>query len=82
MQQVQLTFKQLAEAALKLGATPTPNAIRVWRQRGIPHRYQVKLMQHFNGALKIIDWSPDGDAIATIARPPTLADICRERFGG
>src|ERR1700730_3799668 len=80
MQQVQLTFKQLAEAALKLGATP--NAIRVWRQRGIPHRYQVKLMQHFNGALKIIDWSPDGDAIATIARPPTLADICREKFRG
>ena len=72
MQQVQLTFKQLAEAALKLGATP--NAIRVWRQRGIPHRYQVKLMQHFNGALKIIDWSLDGDAIATIARPPTLAE--------
>jgi hypothetical protein len=66
MQQVQLTFNQLAEAALELGATP--NAIRVWRQRGIPHRYQVKLMQHFNGALKIIDWSPDGDAIATIAR--------------
>jgi hypothetical protein len=51
MQQVQLTFKQLAEAALELGATP--NAIRVWRQRGIPYRYQVKLMQHFNGALKI-----------------------------
>jgi hypothetical protein len=67
MQQVQLTFKQLAEAAIELGATP--NAIRVWRQRGIPYRYQVKLMQHFNGALKIIDWSPDGDAIATIARP-------------
>jgi len=43
MQQVQLTFKQLAEAALKLGATP--NAIRVWRQCGIPHRYQVKLMR-------------------------------------
>jgi hypothetical protein len=78
MQQVQLTFKQLAEAALELGATP--NAIRVWRQRGIPHRYQVKLMEHFNGALKIIDWSPD--AVASIARPPTLADICRERFGG
>ena len=36
MQQDQLTFKQLAEAALELGATP--NAIRVWRQRGIPHR--------------------------------------------
>jgi hypothetical protein len=49
MQQVQLTFKQLAEAAIELGATP--NAIRVWRQRGIPYRYQVKLMQHFNGAL-------------------------------
>src|ERR1700732_649023 len=58
MQQVQLTFKQLAEAAIELGTTP--NAIRVWRQRGIPYRYQVKLMQHFNGALKII---------ATIARP-------------
>jgi hypothetical protein len=80
MQQVQLTFKQLAEAAIELGATP--NAIRVWRQRGIPYRYQVKLMQHFNGALKIIDWSPDGDAIATIARPPRLADICREKFRG
>jgi hypothetical protein len=80
MRQVELTFKQLAEAALELGATP--NAIRVWRQRGVPHRYQVRLMQHFNGALKIIDWSRDDDAIATIARPPTLADICRERFGG
>jgi hypothetical protein len=79
MQQVQLTFKQLAEAALELGATP--NAIRV-RQRGVPHRYQVKLMEHFDGAIAITDWSPDGDAVATIARPPTLADICRERFGG
>ena len=80
MQQVQLTFKQLAEAAVKLGATP--NAIRVWRQRSIPHHWQVKLIQHFDGAIAITDWSPDGDAVATIAHPPTLADICRERFGG
>ena len=80
MQHVQLTFKQLAEAAVKLGATP--NAIRVWRQRGIPHRWQVKLMQHFDGAIAITDWSPDGDAVATIARPPTLADICHKKFGG
>jgi hypothetical protein len=78
MEQVQITFKELAEVALSWGVKP--NAIRVWRQRGFPLRYQIKLMEHFNGALKIIDWSPD--AIATIAGPPTLADICRERFGG
>jgi hypothetical protein len=32
-------------------------------------------MQHFNGALKIIDWSPDGDAIATIARCDRPVDL-------
>jgi hypothetical protein len=67
MEQVQITFKELAEVALSWGVKP--NAIRVWRQRGIPLRYQIKLMEHFNG-----------DAVASIARPPTLADICRERF--
>jgi hypothetical protein len=75
MQQVQLTFKQLAEAALKLGATP--NAIRVWRQRGIPHRYQVKLMQHFNGALKIIDWSHRYNRAASNARRHLPGEVWR-----
>jgi hypothetical protein len=39
-------------------------------------------MQHFDGAIAITDWSPDGDAVASIARPPTLADICHKKFGG
>jgi hypothetical protein len=64
-----VTFKQIAEIALSWGVKP--NAIRVWRQRAIPYRYQLKLLQHFGQSFTITDWSPD--TTAAVEKPSIAA---------
>jgi hypothetical protein len=33
--------------------------LRVWRQRAISYRHQLKLLHHFGQTFTITDWSPD-----------------------
>jgi transposase-like protein len=60
-----VTFKPIAEIALSWGVKP--NTLRVWRQRAIPYRYQLKLLQHFGQSFTITDWSPD--IMASVEKP-------------
>src|ERR1700730_8378134 len=74
----QLTRQEFATAALELGARP--GTIRQWFCRGVPYRWQIRFLEHFGCPIEIIDWTPN--ATATIEKPPSLADICRSKFGG
>jgi hypothetical protein len=74
----QLTRQEFATAALELGARP--GTIRQWFCRGVPYRWQIRFLEHFGCPIEISDWTPN--ATATIEKPPSLADICRSKFGG
>src|SRR3984893_11993504 len=74
----QLTRQEFATAALELGAQP--GTIRQWFCRGVPYRWQIRFLEHFGCPIEISDWAPN--ATATIEKPPSLADICRSKFGG
>ena len=58
MEKRQITRQELVAAALKLGARP--GAIRQWFHRGIPYRWQIRLMEYFEGPVEIRDWAPEG----------------------
>ncbi|PNE09848.1 MAG: hypothetical protein CR217_17715 [Beijerinckiaceae bacterium] len=61
-------------AALKLGARP--GTIRQWFHRGIPYRWQIRLMEYFEGPVEIRDWAPA--ATAAIAKP-SIAETWRKK---
>jgi hypothetical protein len=61
-------------AALKLGARP--GTIRQWFHRAIPYRWQIRLMEHFEGPVEISDWAPE--ATATIGKP-SIAETWRKK---
>jgi hypothetical protein len=71
----QLTRQEVERVAIDLGAKF--RTVQQWRYRGIPQRWQLRLIQHF-GAMIILD------EVASQVLPPmkrkTLADICRERY--
>jgi hypothetical protein len=51
---------------------------RKWFHREtIPYRMQIRL-NYFHANVEIIDWAPD--VVASIARPKTLSELCREKF--
>src|ERR1700747_1951714 len=56
MEKRQITRQELVAAALKLGARP--GTIRQWFHRGIPYRWQIRLMEYFEGPVEISDWAP------------------------
>ena len=72
---IHLTRQEVERAALELGAKF--RTIQQWRYRGVPARWQLKLIEHF-GAMIVID------DVASQILPPvkqkTLADICREKY--
>jgi hypothetical protein len=72
---IRLTRQELERAALDLGAKF--RTVQQWRYRGVPARWQLKLIKHF-GAMIILD------EVASQALPPvrqrTIADLCREMF--
>jgi hypothetical protein len=72
---IHLTRQEVERAALELGAKL--RTVQQWRYRGVPARWQLKLIEHF-GAMIILD------DVASQTLPPvkqrTLADICRERY--
>jgi hypothetical protein len=72
---IQITRQEMERAAIALGARF--QTVRQWRYRGVPQRWQLKLIKHF-GAMILID------DVASQTLPPvkqrTLADICREKF--
>jgi hypothetical protein len=78
MEKRQITRQEFATAALELGARP--GTIRQWFCRGVPYRWQIRFLEHFGCPIEISDWTPN--ATATIEKPPSLADICRSKFGG
>ena len=74
MEKRRLNLREFAETAVALGVRP--NTLRVWRQREcIPARWALKFYEHYGGPVEISDWVPD--AISSIERPRTLADIAR-----
>jgi hypothetical protein len=74
MEKRQITRQELVAAALKLGARP--GTIRQWFHRGIPYRWQIRLMEHFEGPVEISDWAPE--ATAAIAKP-SIAETWRKK---
>jgi hypothetical protein len=69
MEKRQITRQELVAAALKLGARP--GTIRQWFHRAIPYRWQIRLMEYFEGPVEISDWAPE--ATAAIAKPSIAA---------
>ena len=71
---IHLTRQEVERAAIDLGAKI--RTVQQWRYRGVPARWQLKLIEHF-GAIVI-------DDAASQTLPPvkqkTLADICREKY--
>jgi hypothetical protein len=53
MEKRQITRQELVAAALKLGARP--GTIRQWFHRAIPYRWQIRLMEYFEGPVEISD---------------------------
>ena len=74
MEKRQITRQELVAAALKLGARP--GTIRQWFHRAIPYRWQIRLMEYFEGPVEISDWAPE--ATATIAKP-SIAETWRKK---
>jgi hypothetical protein len=73
---VRLTRRQIAEVAIQKGASI--GVIHSCWERGIPVRWQLKLLAHFAGeAITIVDWAKGETAFL---EPPTLAELCRKRF--
>ena len=66
-------FQAIRSARSFLGVRP--NNIRLYRQRQIPVKLQLKLLQHFHESVVISDWQPP-DAIAIVAKP-SLANRAR-----
>ena len=60
MEKRQITRQELVAAALKLGARP--GTIRQWFHRAIPYRWQIRLMEYFEGPVEISDWAPEATA--------------------
>jgi hypothetical protein len=78
MQTLKITRAELAAAAFKLGVRK-PNTVRQWFSRGnIPYRMQIKLTYHFGAHIEIIDFA--SHTVASITRPKSISDICREKF--
>jgi hypothetical protein len=75
MEPKRLTRQAVERAALSLGARF--RTVQQWRYRGVPARWQLKLIRHF-GTMIVID------DVASKELPPvkqrTLADLCREKF--
>jgi hypothetical protein len=72
MEKRRLNLREFAETAVGLGVRP--NTLRVWRQREvIPARWALKFYEHYGAPFEISDWVHD--AISSIERPRTLADI-------
>jgi hypothetical protein len=68
---------QIAEVAIQKGASI--RVVRSFWERGVPARWQLKLLAHFAGeAITIVDWAKGETAF--LERPPTLAELCRKRF--
>ena len=72
---IHLTRQEVERAAFELGAKF--RTVQQWRYRGVPARWQLKLIEHF-GAMIILD------EVASQVLPPmkqkTLADICRDKY--
>ncbi len=72
---IHLTRQEVERAAIDLGAKF--RTVQQWRYRGVPTRWQLKLIKHYGGMILI-------DDVASADLPPvkqrTLADICREKF--
>jgi hypothetical protein len=71
----QLTRQEVERVAIDLGAKF--RTVQQWRYRGIPQRWQLRLLKHF-GAMIILDGVPS-QVLPPMERK-TLADICRERY--
>jgi hypothetical protein len=67
----------MERTAIELGAKL--RTVQQWRYRGVPSKWQLKLMNHFGPAILI-------DNVASADLPPvkqrTLADICHELMAG
>jgi hypothetical protein len=74
MEKRQITRQELVAAALKLGAQP--GTIRQWFHRAIPYRWQIRLMEYFEGPVEKSDWAPE--ATAAIAKP-SIAEAWRRK---
>jgi hypothetical protein len=74
METRQITRQELVAAALKLGARP--GTIRQWFHRAIPYRWQIRLMEYFEGPVEINDWAPE--ATAAMAKP-SIAETWRKK---
>jgi hypothetical protein len=74
MEKRQITRQELVAAALKLGARP--GTIRQWFHRAIPYRWQIRLMEYFEGPVEISDWAPE--ATVAIAKP-SIAETWRKK---
>jgi hypothetical protein len=74
MEKRQITRQELVAAALKLGARP--GTIRQWFHRAVPYRWQIRLMEYFEGPVEISDWAPE--ATAAIAKP-SIAETWRKK---
>jgi hypothetical protein len=74
MEKRQITRQELIAAALKLVARP--GTIRQWFHRGIPYRWQIRLMEYFEGPVETSDWAPE--ATAVIAKP-SIAETWRKK---
>ena len=74
MEKRQITRQELVAAALKLGARP--GTIRQWFHRAIPYRWQIRLMEYFEGPVEISDWAPE--ATTAIAKP-SIAETWRKK---
>src|ERR1700730_19398529 len=75
MEKRQITRQELVSGALKLGARR--GTIRQWFCRGVPYRWQIRLMEYFEGPVEISDWAPE----ATVA-DWTFLDASYRRGGG
>jgi hypothetical protein len=68
-----LTRQEMERAAIELGAKS--RTVQQWRYRGVPSRWQLKLVKHVGAAILF-------DDVASAEPPPvkhrTVADICRE----
>jgi hypothetical protein len=74
METRQITRQELVAAALKLGARP--GTIRQWFHRAISYRWQLRLMEYFEGPIELSDWAPE--ATAAIAKP-SIAEAWRRK---
>ena len=50
-----------------------------WSQRGIPYRFQLRLLKHFGEDFIIVDWA-SRDTTASVSKPSTAMRMARRLF--